>query len=312
MLDTSIEWLRKHWWGLLIAYCVAIAGSYIAIWIVVEPLGIPDNFTTLSPMLNARATYHILGSILLGVHVVLLLELLVRKRHWTALAGQPIPSFDRGYGVQHSKAFYDTIASRYDQRNSPSLLRTHEQVITSIKKATIGRKASKILDLGGGTGKLVAHHFFDCDHFHWTYVDESPQMVEQFKNNLAGTKLTKTVRIEEISEYLRCVSVDQFDVIVLSFVLTSMERNPDWKAIALRLAHDGRVIIAEIDAAYTATNPYYVVKTAGQRHALHPRLVPLTDVLHGAQAAGLELVKSHPITQAELPYAFVAELIRKT
>jgi ubiquinone/menaquinone biosynthesis C-methylase UbiE len=238
------------------------------------------------------------------------LEIYVRRHHWTLLAGQPVPTFDKEYAIQSARTFYDAIAYEYDQRNSPALLRTHEQVIRSIKATVDGRQNPAVLDLGGGTGKLVAQHFFDSADLRWVYVDESPQMASQFKNNLASTKLNKTTQIEEIAEYLRAAVTDQFDVIVLSLVLTSMEKNPDWAAIAARLAPHGRVIVAEIDAAYTALNPHYIVNGGKQRHALKPRLVPLTEILHQAHAAGLKLVTTTPITQSGLTYSFVAELAK--
>lgn len=121
--------------------------------------------------------------------------------------------------------------------------------VTSIKEIVASRKNAKVLDLGGGTGRLIAHHFFGSTDLEWVYVDDSMQMAEQFRSNLAGTKLKKTIRIEEIDDHLKGVTLVQFDVIVLSLVLTSMKKNPDWTAIASRLLFGGRLIVAEIDAA---------------------------------------------------------------
>lgn len=311
MFDSAIGWLRRHWWGLLVAYAIAIALSYTLITAVIEPLGIPDQFTSLWPILSNRSTYHIAGALFLGANMALLLELFVRRSYWSIkLAGDDTPPFEKGYSVKESKAFYDSIASQYDQRNSPSLLQTHAQVIRSIKETITGRQDVKVLDLGGGTGKLVAHHFFDSADIHWVYVDESVLMVEQFRRNLEGTKLDKSVQLEEISQYLRRKPDQLYDVIVLSLVLTSMESNPNWEQIASRLASNGRLIVAEIDAAYTATYPYYIVRTGTLRHALRPRAVPLTQLIHQARSAGLKLEHSHPISEGHLHYAFVAEFCK--
>lgn len=308
MFRSCIEWLRRHWWGLLVAYVIAVATSFTLIWAVIEPLGIPDHFTSLWPILSKRSTYHIVGSLLVGANIALLLELFVRRSHWKiGHLGGDIPPFDKGYGVKESKNFYDSIATQYDQRNSPSLLKTHSQVITSIKDTIIGRRNVKVLDLGGGTGKLVAHHFFDNADILWVYVDESALMAEQFRKNLEGTKLNKCVEVEEITQYLGRKPDRQYDVILFSLVLTSMERTPDWMQVTSRLASNGRLIIAEIDAAYTAIYPYYIVKSGALRHALRPKAVPLTQLIHEVRGAGLKLGNSHPISEGQLHYAFVAE-----
>jgi len=176
--------------------------SYTAIWAVIEPLDVPAKFEALWPMLSNRSTYHVAATFFLAAHAVLLLELFVpRSQWWHGGAQNKTPPFDMGYDVKDSKKFYDAISSQYDQRNSASLLRTHEQVIRSIKQAVERRANVKLLDLGGGTGKLVAHHFFDSTTIHWVYVDESALMVEQFRKNLEGTKLRRTVEVEEIGRY---------------------------------------------------------------------------------------------------------------
>ena len=311
MIALAISWLGRRWWGLLIAYPIAVLISYTGLWALLEPCDIPRQFETLWPPLMYRATYHIAASFLLGAHLTLLLELLVRKAHW-AIRGESsarLP-FDKGYDVGDSKDFYDAIAAEYDQRNSPSLLRTHEQVIGLVKEAISGRTNSTVLDLGGGTGKLIAHHFFDRSDIHWVYVDNSALMVEQFRKNLADTKLAKTIQVEEIDTYVRRSPQQRCDIIILSLVLTSMGRNPDWGHLVARLADTGRLIIAEIDAAYTATHPYYIVKSGQVRHALRPRPVPLTQLVHEAEAAGLTLLHVHPISEGNAHYAFVAEFTR--
>lgn len=311
MIDKAMQWLRKHWWGLIVAYAIALVTTYSVIWALIEPLGIPDTFESVTPLLHKRSTYHVLAALLLAPYLVLALELLVRKAHWKHVGSSTRPPpYDKGYDVQDAKTFYNAIASQYDQRNSPALLRTHEQVIGAIKNAIQGRSNVKVLDLGGGTGKLIAHHFFDSVDIHWVYVDESAMMAEQFNRNLERTKLKKTVQVEEITQYLAHTPDHEYEVIIVSLVLTSMKASPDWGKIAARLSKSGRLIVAEIDAAYTAINPYYIVKSNNLLHALRPRAVPLTVLLHETKAAGLTLTHSHPISEGNVHYAFVAEFVR--
>lgn len=316
MISSVMEWLRKKWWGLLVAYALVVAGCYSAIWTVIEPLGIPDTLECpLWPVLIKRSTYHIAASVFIGSHLTLILILLVRKRD-LATAGvlpekviQP-PPFDKGYTVAESKEFYDAIAEHYDQRNSPSLLRTHAEVIKTIKATIDGRTDIQVLDLGGGTGKLIAHHFFDRSDIHWVYVDQSALMVDQFRKNLDGTKLSRTVEVEEINTYIKRAPDRLYDTIIISLVLTSMDKTPDLTSLAARLKHNGRLIVAEIDAAYTATYPYYIVTCGSLRHAMRPRPVPLTQLIHEAGEANLRLDHSHPILEGHLNYGFVASFAK--
>lgn len=316
MFTEAILWLKKKWWGLLIAYTISVVGFYLAIWATIEPFGIPDKFETLWTFFSNRLTYHIAASIVLGAHITLLLDLLIRKDYLTKGANDlglinQLPPFDKGYSVIDSKSFYDAIADQYDQRNSPSLLQTHAEVIRVIKETVDKRSDIQVLDLGGGTGKLIAHHFFDRSDIHWVYVDSSALMTEKFRQNLNETKLSKSVEVEELNTYLSRDPDRLYDVIIISLVLTSLEKTPNLKSIASRLKPEGRLVVADIDAAYTITYPYYIVPCGSIRHALRPRAVPLTHLIHEAKKADLQLFHSHPIMEGQLNYSFVASFGRK-
>lgn len=85
---TSLEkaklWLWKHWTGLFVAYLLVFLGVYLAIWTLIEPLGIPDVITTGSFLflLQRRWFIHVLLTILIASHTVLVLELFFRRRTW--------------------------------------------------------------------------------------------------------------------------------------------------------------------------------------------------------------------------------------
>lgn len=313
MIEMIMKWLQKNWWGVLAAYVIAVAGCYLGIWAGIEPLGIQDKIEPSWLILRERSTYHIVASILLGAHLIIILEVIIRNsiiKNTNAINLLPLP-YDSGYSINESKQFYDAIAVQYDQRNSPSLLQTHAEVIQTIKKTILHRSSAEVLDLGGGTGKLIAHHFFDRADIHWVYVDESALMAEQFRKNLENTKLKRTVEVEEINAYINRAPDQLYDVIIVSLVLTSMDKLPDFSHIANRLKDDGRLIVAEIDAAYTTTYPYYIVTCDSHRHALRPRPVPLTQLIHEANKAKLHLDHSHPILEGNLNYAFIVSF-RKT
>lgn len=95
----------------------------------------------------------------------------------------------REYTVDRAKDFYQEIAPYYDLRNSGDLVSTHLQTVAQIQAIRARRPTLRMLDLGGGTGKQIAIHFFNDDAIWWTYVDFCPAMAAEFRRNLAGHPL---------------------------------------------------------------------------------------------------------------------------
>jgi hypothetical protein len=75
MWEKASEWLGRKWWGLCAAYICLFAFVYALIWAIIEPLGIPDTFTTLPNMLKNRALYHVLTTLVVTPHLLLGMEL---------------------------------------------------------------------------------------------------------------------------------------------------------------------------------------------------------------------------------------------
>lgn len=211
------------------------------------------------------------------------------------------------YHVGTALEFYNRIAESYDKRNSPPLLRVYEQVIQAVERARQSGSGIAVLDLGGGTGKGVAHHFFQHAGMQWEYVDASERMALQFSGNLKGTALKTSCNICDLHAFLADRQPEKYDVVLLSLVLTSLERNPDWSAVAARLKPSGRLVVADIDAIYTAQNPYYTIEVGGLTHSLTPRAVTLTQIYVEAKRAGLKLEDMRPVLAGSVPYAYVVE-----
>lgn len=74
MFDKPLRWLRKHWWGLIIAHFLLLISIYFAIWKLIEPLNIEKvpNFT------GSRVFYHLILTLLIAAYLTLILDLLVR------------------------------------------------------------------------------------------------------------------------------------------------------------------------------------------------------------------------------------------
>src|SRR6185295_10749781 len=85
----------------------------------------------------------------------------------------------RVFEVQQALEFYEAVAPFYDARNSKELLHTHAKTIIEIDSQIRSRSGALVLDLGGGTGRDIAHHFLHKATVTWLYVDASHAMADQ-------------------------------------------------------------------------------------------------------------------------------------
>jgi hypothetical protein len=125
MIDKILGWLKKHWWGLLVAYGFALVVAYGVIWSIAEPLDLYEGLQSLPTILSNRAFVQFGLTLLLAAYITLVLELIVRRKVWTGL--QP-PSQPTVY-----------------------LIRTHEQLIDT--SLTIINEAEQILVTTGSRAR---------------------------------------------------------------------------------------------------------------------------------------------------------------
>lgn len=203
--------------------------------------------------------------------------------------------------------FYQVIATRYDQRNSGALLDTQREIVRRISARALDRPDLRVLDLGGGTGREIATHFFDHPTIRWSYVDFCSAMVDQFRRNIRGTTLADrvTVHIEDVTSAIGRLPGGSFDVVLLSFVLSSMPTWPDFRAVGSLLAPGGVLVVADIDPAYTALKPCYEVAVDGRTYSLRTTPVRPLRILRKARAAGLVLHEVVEVESERREYSFV-------
>jgi ubiquinone/menaquinone biosynthesis C-methylase UbiE len=226
------------------------------------------------------------------------------------------------FEVSHARKFYNAIASNYDERNSTNLLAAQLETIIRLERAREVKPALRVLDLGGGTGQNIATHFFSDSNICWTYVDFCPAMVEQLDHHLAGQPIFRNLSriVEDINEVHRCLPQRSYDVVLLSLVLSSMPRLPDFAKIAGLLAPNGMLIVSDINPAYTERHPYYMA-TAQDGNVVAMRMKPVdpVEVCKRATAAGLhqpeltwqpEFVQH--MSEDSVSYSFVATFVSPT
>ncbi len=162
---------------------------------------------------------------------------------------------------------------------------------------------------------MIAHRFGRERSISWHYVDNSAEMLKRFSDNLDDSHIDITTDLKDIHRFLQDKSSDpyfreSFDIVLICLTLTSLKTNPNWSQVTEMLRIGGRLIIADIDAAYTSKNPYYTISQGGVKHALRPRAVPFTSILNEIAGEHLDFDHSYPVKQGERDYAFVAEFIK--
>lgn len=213
----------------------------------------------------------------------------------------------REYGVDQSRDFYQEIASNYDLRNSGNLVSTHLATVAQLQAIRDQRPGLKVLDLGGGTGKVIAIHFFNDTTMSWTYVDNCPAMAAEFRRNLWGHPLGRgaEVVVDDMNRALGQLEAHSYDVIMLSLVLSSMPEPPDFGALRRLLRPGGSLIVTDINPGYTRDNPLYKVWVDGAVVALRITPVDPFEVMRRAGAAGLRVAEQKTIGEESFYYSFL-------
>jgi ubiquinone/menaquinone biosynthesis C-methylase UbiE len=196
----------------------------------------------------------------------------------------------RVFEVSEAKQFYSTIAPNYDERNSANLLATQLETIIRLEKARDLKPGLRVLDLGGGTGQNIATHFFSDRSIRWTYVDFCPAMVEQLDRHLVGHPMYHNLSrlVCDITQVHKHLQQKSYDVILLSLVLSSMPRQPDFAKLAGLLAPNGMLIISDINPFYTERHPYYhATARDGTVVAMRMKPVDPVEICQRASEAGL-------------------------
>lgn len=307
MLKRIERSLRKGVLPLLASLILASSLSFGIIWTLFEAFDVKASLDLGHGLTVLRIIPHVIASVVIGQMICILLlrdALANESKSVSQLADGTI------YSPSNSVGFYDKIARKYDDRNSASLQSTHHKVIEIINSELAYNDSISVLDLGGGTGKLIASYYYKLENMRWQYVDESPAMLSQYKDNMRGSKIRTSESLEEIANFLKKTrsrrESSKYDIILMCLTLTSMESSPDWFKVAALLKTGGMLIIADIDASYTTKNPLYTVELDGKNHHLAPRAITLSNIISDISRCGMSISDTYPIRQNMIDYAFVS------
>lgn len=192
------------------------------------------------------------------------------------------------YAREQAHLFYGKIANDYDERNTQFLKESHINTVKHLKSAIDGLETAAVLDLGGGTGINVAAHFFNRKNITWNYVDATPEMKTAFEKNVEMADFKFTTKMSDLNDFMNSCG-EQFDAIVVSFVLTSLPYQFDIKQAASLLKPNGSLIIADIEPEYTAKYPEYVVNVGTEQHSLSVTPVNPLDLIEKGLNENLNL-----------------------
>ncbi|CAH8239717.1 hypothetical protein VAEU17_6430001 [Vibrio aestuarianus] len=186
------------------------------------------------------------------------------------------------YTLDRCSEFYNKISPTYDERNTKYLIDSHLIVTEKISELLSSRGELGVLDLGGGTGRTIATHFYHQKNVKWTYVDASSQMKAQFELNARNSKFNSVCKLSDINDFLRR-DENKYDVVILSFVLTSMTQELDYEKLANKINDGGLIIIADIEPEYTAKKPDYEVSVDGTKYSMTMKPVNALELVERFQ-----------------------------
>lgn len=286
--------MNKIWqdpvWSKVIAsaICAAAVGVYVLDW---------------WPIISRVFT----GEILLFAAIVAIIAALAGYGIGTKmLRRNDSPKFSEVFEPKDSLKFYAEIADFYDRRNSEELLQTHRVVVSELINRIDSNEETRVLDIGGGTGSFVPRHFFLDQHIKWVYVDACGRMAEKFRENLSNTRLRTDVHVRTLDEVYEQFSAGKSNVILMSFLISSLPDRPDFLKIARLLSDDGILIIAEADPAYSGIKPYYSFDIGNRSIALKINPIHHLELKTLCEHGGLRESAVHPVTKHGIIYSYVA------
>ena len=213
---------------------------------------------------------------------------------------------ERLFETSESVKFYGRIADFYDERNTDALLQTHRNVVTEIKHHVETKQNCTVLDIGGGTGRAIAELFFDRENLKWIYVDACGAMATQFRLHMDGAPLKTETHINTLDEVCEGFGEGQADIILMSFLISSLPKRPDFSKIARLLSESGLLIVADADQAYVRTRPYYTFQLSDETVALKTNPIHYLELRYLCEQSGLRELRVRPIWKMGLIYSYVA------
>lgn len=221
--------------------------------------------------------------------------------------------YNRVYDVNESHDFYEAIAHSYDERNTELRYKAHQRTVGAIRGALLHtHQQYKIVDLGCGTGKIIASSFVHSENITWVGVDYSEKMLSQFCQNMDENSISFSSIESDIQTSIPVEEIMTADVVLLCFVLTTSHAEDMLAQIMRSIKPGGSLIISDIHPYYTTKRPFYDFQVPNDRfiafkpNPIYPDIIEQLASECGLVRASYELI----FNRDRMPYSFLLNLIR--
>jgi ubiquinone/menaquinone biosynthesis C-methylase UbiE len=224
----------------------------------------------------------------------------------TIVSTSPVVQRPIIHEVNRSVEFYDKVAGLYDHGVSQDFIQTHLELNRIIRTRLSATGENRLLDLGGGTGRL-ASAFQDSPRIHWHYCDASSRMAAIFHQTYRHNPVFAECVCSDAEEYLQKDN-RRYDIILMSFLLSSMPDIPDFSLLRRRLTEGGLIVVAEANPAYSETKPNFSVadRQTGAVYSLRIRPIDAPTLARRAALAELNIVDLFGYDKGNRPYSYIA------
>ena len=223
----------------------------------------------------------------------------------------PEPAGPNDFEVYRAAEFYEKIAVYYDKGVSNDFTGTHTDLNRVIEGQLSAGNATNVLDLGGGTGRIFGN--FDVNPaVAWHYCDACPAMLNVFSRNFGKSSVLREAVCQDAEEYLH-KSAARFDIIILSFLISSMPHTIDFSLLKHRLIDDGLLIIVEANPTYSEKKPKFSIfdKSNNVKYSLKIRPMDAPSLSKSASLVGFKIDDLLSHNKGDQPYSYIAIFKKK-
>ena len=197
--------------------------------------------------------------------------------------------------------FYDRVAHLYNKRNTGKYLTTYIEIYQAIVTHLETVERARICDLGGGTGFLL--HRLQQHSVQWLNVDISRGALRVFEEDFSFYA-TKDLRNLDVGRDRFIKSGEVFDIIVMSYLWSSMDGSPDLDQVRLAMHDTSLLVVADNHASYVDNNRHYgFTDVGGKNLAIAPRPMVPSELRSLVTSKGFAEVAFKEIAVDGKPYS---------
>lgn len=211
------------------------------------------------------------------------------------------------HDIGHSIEFYDKVAPYYDRGVSADFIQTHRELNRVIGRQLSGKVPTKLLDLGGGTGRILTA-FESVTNLSWFYCDASAKMRDVFHSSFGRSSVVAGITLSDAEDFLRS-DTGEYNIILASFLFSSMPYLIDLNLLKRRLADQGAIVVVEANPTYSETKPKFIIEDkVGKtfKYSLRIKPVDAPALATRASLVGLAIKELIGYDKGNQPYSYIA------